>query len=116
LDLKKDSIAVIVKQLNRQAAANVQALREALAPCAPASGPRLHGAMIHPVGDDSFAYQANGEDSGGKYVLDDTLIACGRYEMEAIRISYSKKPDQAGVESVLSSAVNRMLKAGHCTA
>lgn len=112
-----DSIAVIVKQRNGRTVADVKALRASLKPCAPASGARLHGAMIHPMGDDSFAYQAYGQDEMGKYVLDDTLIACGSYEMEAIRITYSStKPDQAGIESVLSSAIQRMLKAGHCAA
>jgi len=111
-----DSIAVIVKQLDGAAAADVTALRAALKPCAPTAGVRLHGAMLQPVGEDSFAYQSMGTDDTGEYTLDDTLIACGHYEMEAIRITYSSgRPDQAGVESVLHSAIRRMLKAGHCS-
>ena len=110
-----ESIAIIVKRLDSSAAINLKALRGAIAPCVPATGVKLHGAMIHALGDDSFAYQSRGQDDNGTYVLDDTLVACGKYEMEAIWISYSQTFDQAGLESLLLPAVKRMIKAGHCS-
>ena len=110
-----DSISVIIKRLNGKADLNIKAVRAAVAPCAPSSGARRYGAMIKPVGDDSFAYQSEGEDESGRFVLDDTLVACGSFEMEAVCISYSQTFDQAGLESLLSSAITRMLKAGNCT-
>lgn len=110
-----DSISVIIKRLNGKADLNIKAARAAVAPCSPSPGAGRYGAMIKPVGDDSFAYQSEGEDESGRFVLDDTLVGCGSFEMEAVCISYSHTFDQAGLESLLSLAITRMLKAGNCT-
>ena len=57
LDRPNESISVVMKRYDGAAAVNVEALRQALAPCAPTSGPvREHGAMIDLLGDDSLSY------------------------------------------------------------
>lgn len=109
-----DSIFVVVKEFDHRAAPNIKAVRVALAPCAPPSGAREHGAIITIRGDDSFAYQSKGEDDTGAYVLDDTVIACGNYELEAIWTSYSLSVSQSKLEDLLAPAVARMMNAGNC--
>lgn len=114
LDRTDETIAVVVKQVDGDAAANVQALRGALAPCAPASGEVEHGAMINPIGDDSFAYQSAGRDGGGDFTTSNMLVACGDLVLETISVSYSNQLDQAALESVVSPALDRLSAAGGC--
>ena len=54
------------------------------------------------------------KDDTGKFVQDDTLVACSKFDVEALWISYSQSVDQAGLESLLASAIKRMLKVGCC--
>lgn len=110
-----DSIFVVVKEFDNPAAPNIKAVRVALAPCAPPSGARQHGAIITIRGDDSFAYQSKGKDDTGAYALDDTVIACGNYELEAIWTSYSLSVSQSKLEHLLAPAVTRMMNAGNCS-
>jgi len=114
-DSDSDSIFVVAKKYDGQASPNVKALRRALAPCAPRSGAIEHGAIITVRGDDSFAYQSKGKDDTGAYVLDDTVFACGDYELEAEWISYSQSVSQSKLEDLLAPALSRMLKAGNCS-
>jgi hypothetical protein len=114
LNRPDESVALVVKHLDGDTAANVEALRQALAPCAPSSGGLLHGAMITPVGDDSFAYQSLASDDQGDYVLSNMLIACGNLSLEVLSISYSNQLDQSELEDVVAPAVDRLLEAGGC--
>lgn len=110
-----DEIFVVAKKYDGRAAQNVVALRGALAPCTPPSGAREHGAIISRWGDDSFAYQSKGKDDTGAFVLDDTVVACGDYELEAEWTSYSQSVSQSKLEALLAPAVERMLKVGNCS-
>ena len=114
-DSDSDSVFVVAKEYDGPASPNIKALRRAIAPCAPPSGALEHGAIITRWGDDSFAYQSKGKDDTGSYVLDDTVIACGDYELEAEWISYSHSVSQSKLEDLLAPAVKRMLKAGNCS-
>lgn len=114
-DSDSDSIFVVAKKYDGRTAQNVVALRGALAPCAPPSGAREHGAIITRWGDDSFAYQSKGKDDTGAFVFDDTVIACGDYELEAEWTSYSHSVSQGKLEALLAPAVKRMLKLGSCS-
>lgn len=114
LDRTDEMVGIVVKRLDGDAVANVEALRGALAPCTPESGELPHGAMIEPVGDDSFAYQSVGTDDQGDYVFSNMLVACDDLVLEVLSISYSNVLDQAGLEDVVAPAVGRVLDAGRC--
>lgn len=115
LNRPDESVALVVKRLDGDAAANIEALRQALAPCAPESGEVLHGAMITPVGDDSFAYQSLASDDQGDYVFSSMLIACGDLSLETLSISYTNELDQEELEELVAPAIERLLDAGGCS-
>lgn len=115
IDRPDESIALILKRFDGEASVNVEALRGALEPCTPPSGAIRHGAMIDPVGDDSFAYQSAGQSDQGDYSFSNMLVACGDLLAEASAISYTGKLDQAELESLLTPVLTRMFRDQGCT-
>lgn len=115
LDREMESIALLIKRQDADTAANVEALRGALAPCSPSTGgARKYGAVIEPVGDDSFAYQSLGSDDMGDYTFSNMLIACGDLILEVFATTYSGDLDQAELEELVSPSVERMQDAADC--
>lgn len=108
LDRRDETVGVVLKRLDGDASVQVEALRGALAPCAPASGEVKNGAMIKVVGDDSFAYQSVGSDESGNFAFSNMLVACGDLILETTVISYSSELDQAGLERLVAPVVGRM--------
>ena len=117
LDRPDESVSVLLKRLDGEAALRVDALRGALAPCAPSGGISYNGAMIDLVGDDSFAYQTNATDDLGDYLFSNMVIACGDLILEVSSISsisYSRELDQAALESLASPVVERLVADQGC--
>jgi len=110
-------VSVLVKRYDRAAAVNVEALREALAPCAPATAPvKRHGAMIDTVGDDSFTYQTSSSDDLGDFTFSNMLVACGDLMLEVSSMSYISQLDQAELEELVAPVVQRMSEDQGCPA
>jgi len=114
LDREGESVALVVEKVDGDAADDVEALRGALDPCSPASTTAEHGAMITPVGEDSFAYQTPGDDGLADYLSYTMVIACGPYHLEALAYDYSEQFDQQQFEDLIAPALERVLDAGDC--
>lgn len=115
LDRPDESIALILERLDGTASDRLDQVRLALAPCTPPSMTELHGAMIHPVADDSFAYQSAGTDATGDFTFSDLLIACGSLLLEGMSQSYSGQLAQAEFEDLVEPVVDRLVATGECT-
>jgi len=116
LDRRDETVGLILKRFDGAAEVMIEALRGALEPCAPASGAILHGAMIDPVGDDSFAYQSTGQGDQGEFSFSNMLVACGDLLAEASAISYSDELDQSELEELLEPVLSRMFSDQGCSA
>lgn len=114
LDRPDETVALVVKRVDGQASESVEALRGALAPCAPQSGAVPNGAMITLVGDDSFAYQSRSSDDLGDFTFSNMLVSCEDLILEVSLLSYSSELDQAGLEELVSPSIERLTEAGGC--
>ncbi|MCA0217982.1 MAG: hypothetical protein LCH43_11595 [Actinobacteria bacterium] len=93
----------------------MEALRQALAPCAPTSGPvKEHGGMIDLLGDDSFTYQSSGSDDLGDLAFSNMLVACGDLMLEVSSKSYTSQLNQSELEQLFAPLVTRMSEDQRC--
>lgn len=116
LDRPDETVAVLIRRVDGDASGEIEALRGALAPCAPSTGETLqHGAIITERGDDSFAYQTPGTDDRGNFLFTNMLISCADLLVEVLAQSYPQQLDQEGLEELISPVVQRVEVAGGCS-
>jgi hypothetical protein len=115
LDREDETVSLVLKRLDGEAALRVDAVRGALEPCAPSGGVEFNGAMIDVSGDDAFAYQTRGSDDLGDFMFSNMVIACGDLILEVSSYSYSLRIDQARLEALAAPVVDRMIEDEGCT-